>query len=361
MKILLAEKVRFFRKASGLTQEQLAEAMGVTVGAVSKWECGATTPDLSSILELASLFAVSVDVLLGYQLQNTDARQLAEKIHALMLDKNYEEAIRESKKALSKYPNHFNIAYRSADLYQVVGMEQKNLELLHQARGLLEHSLRLLDQNTNAQIDEAVIQIQIAKIYAAAGETDRAIAHYKKYNYAGINNGRIGSLLSSTGRYEEAQPFLSAAAQEQITELIQVTIGMSACAAQTGSPYEASQMLCWIRQVLDGLKFPGKICYLDKADVFLLYLQAQLCADAGDLPAAKDCLQKAIRTARHFDTAPVYTMENIRYYHGKEPLLLSDSFGETAMQGLENSILHGTAEGSQMLLDIWREIINEFE
>ena len=109
MKILLAENIRFFRKASGLTQEQLAEAMGVTVGAVSKWESGATTPDLSSILELAALFAVSVDVLLGYQLQNTDARQLAEKIHALMLDKRYEEA-RESKKALSKYPK--SLRYR---------------------------------------------------------------------------------------------------------------------------------------------------------------------------------------------------------------------------------------------------------
>ena len=57
MKILLAENIRFFRKASGLTQEQLAEAMDVTVGAVSKWESGATTPDLSSILELAALFA----------------------------------------------------------------------------------------------------------------------------------------------------------------------------------------------------------------------------------------------------------------------------------------------------------------
>ena len=50
---------------------------------------------LSSILELAALFAVSVDVLLGYQLHNTDARQLAEKIHELMLDKRYEEALRE--------------------------------------------------------------------------------------------------------------------------------------------------------------------------------------------------------------------------------------------------------------------------
>ena len=132
----------------------------------------------------------------------------------------------------------------------------------------MEHSLLLLDQNTNAQIDEAVIQIQIAKLYAAAGETDRALTHYKKHNWAGINNGRIGTLLSSAGRYEEARPYLSASALEQITELIQVTIGMSACAAQTGSPSEAFEVLSWMRQVLDGLKIPGKVCYLDKQMYF---------------------------------------------------------------------------------------------
>lgn len=89
---------------------------------------------------------------------------------------------------------------------------------------------------------------------------------------------------------------------------------MSACAAQTGSPSEAFEVLSWMRQVLDGLKIPGKVCYLDKADVFLLHLQAQLCADAGDLPAAKDCLQKAVRLCRRFDTAP-------RLYHEKYPFL----------------------------------------
>ena len=120
MKILIAETIRANRKAAGLTQEQLAEAMGVTVGAVSKWESGATTPDLSSILELAALFGISVDVLLGYQLQNTDAGQSAGRIRALMLEKKYKDAVRESKRALLKYPNHFDVVYRAADLLSLI-------------------------------------------------------------------------------------------------------------------------------------------------------------------------------------------------------------------------------------------------
>ncbi len=40
MQVLLAENIRKYRREKKLTQEQLAEVMGVTVGAVSKWESG---------------------------------------------------------------------------------------------------------------------------------------------------------------------------------------------------------------------------------------------------------------------------------------------------------------------------------
>lgn len=52
----LAENIRALRKEKRMTQEQLAECLDVTVGAVSKWESGATTPDLSMIMELAHFF-----------------------------------------------------------------------------------------------------------------------------------------------------------------------------------------------------------------------------------------------------------------------------------------------------------------
>ena len=63
MENILAENIRSYRKGLGLTQEQLAERLGITLGAVSKWERGSSEPDLSYIMDLAGIFHVSVDAL----------------------------------------------------------------------------------------------------------------------------------------------------------------------------------------------------------------------------------------------------------------------------------------------------------
>ena len=60
----LAENIRDYRKRMGLTQEQLAERLGITLGTVSKWERGSSEPDLSYIMDLADLFRVSVDMMI---------------------------------------------------------------------------------------------------------------------------------------------------------------------------------------------------------------------------------------------------------------------------------------------------------
>ena len=64
--IKLHEQIPFLRKQKGLTQEQLANALGVTNQSVSKWESGQCCPDIQLLPAIAELFEVSVDELLGY-------------------------------------------------------------------------------------------------------------------------------------------------------------------------------------------------------------------------------------------------------------------------------------------------------
>ena len=66
----LSENIRRYRKERSLTQGQLAEMLGVTVGAVYKWEAGLSIPELGMIVELADFFNTSVDALLGHEMKD---------------------------------------------------------------------------------------------------------------------------------------------------------------------------------------------------------------------------------------------------------------------------------------------------
>ena len=65
MKLSIGENIRRLRKEAGLTQEQLAEKLGVSYQSVSRWELGVTYPDMEILPALAGLFSVSADILLG--------------------------------------------------------------------------------------------------------------------------------------------------------------------------------------------------------------------------------------------------------------------------------------------------------
>ena len=59
----MGQKIKQLRYKTGLTQEQLAEQMGVSAQSVSKWETGASMPDISLLPILAETFGVSIDEL----------------------------------------------------------------------------------------------------------------------------------------------------------------------------------------------------------------------------------------------------------------------------------------------------------
>ena len=65
MELTLGKRIAQHRKKLGLTQDQLAESLGVTAQAVSKWENDQSCPDINMLPKLAQIFGVSIDSLLG--------------------------------------------------------------------------------------------------------------------------------------------------------------------------------------------------------------------------------------------------------------------------------------------------------
>ncbi|WP_082652213.1 helix-turn-helix domain-containing protein [Gorillibacterium timonense] len=65
------EQIAFLRKQKGITQEELAKALGVTNQSVSKWESAICCPDLQLLPNIATYFGITVDELLGYKPADT--------------------------------------------------------------------------------------------------------------------------------------------------------------------------------------------------------------------------------------------------------------------------------------------------
>ena len=61
----LNDKIYYLRKRAGMSQEDLASAVGVSRQAVSKWETGESSPDINKLLALSKTFEVTTDWLLS--------------------------------------------------------------------------------------------------------------------------------------------------------------------------------------------------------------------------------------------------------------------------------------------------------
>lgn len=73
------ENLKFLRKKEGLTQEELAEKLNVSRQSVTKWESGNAIPDIEKIKEIAYIFLISVDSLIG-DIENKTPNKLKKRI-----------------------------------------------------------------------------------------------------------------------------------------------------------------------------------------------------------------------------------------------------------------------------------------
>ena len=156
MKMMLAENIRRFRKERSLTQEQLSDALGVTAGAVYKWEVKLSVPELELIIRMADFFDTSVDVLLGYEVKGNRMEATVRRLQEYRRSKDW-DGIADAEMALKKYPYSFQIVNESAALYRACGFERGDKTMLRRALGLTEKALSLLPQCTDPQINEQTI------------------------------------------------------------------------------------------------------------------------------------------------------------------------------------------------------------
>ena len=113
--------IKKLRKERNLTQEELAEQLGVTSQAVSKWENGYGLPDISQVIPLASVFNVSTDVLFGLYEKNTDdeVQSIIDEAHEFLKPYSSRETVKKCydriQDGIRKYPNNIDLLVQSLE------------------------------------------------------------------------------------------------------------------------------------------------------------------------------------------------------------------------------------------------------
>ena len=104
----IGDTIKELRKQRKTTQESLAEQIGVTPQAISRWERNVGYPDVSQIVPLAKAFGVSTDEILGASLRS-DEEQINEYVDLAAKAQSIEKAIEILKEAKSKFPKSYII------------------------------------------------------------------------------------------------------------------------------------------------------------------------------------------------------------------------------------------------------------
>ena len=357
MKTKLAENIRKYRKSRNLTQEQLAEALSVTTGAVYKWESEKSLPEVGMLMELADFFDTSIDVLLGYELRNNDRSSTIQRLKDYGHKREDDNAFGEAEKALQKYPNCFEVIYYSAKIYHLYGLDYGEKKYIERALELYEHACLLYEQNTDEEVSLLEIKRDMAALHFQISNHEKAIDMWKKNNPCGINDAQIGAAyVLYRKEFDESEKYISQAMIH--TFMAQMDVSMS-----YANLYEARKeyqkvidIAEWMLASIRALKYPNVNNLLMKIEGLYMAVCGDMYLYLEDEIKAKECLLEAKQIAETFDNNPNFDAKNIKFLDMKKEIALHDNLGQTAMDVIENYIKSQTEH--KELLEVWEEMKN---
>ena len=166
MDILIGKRIKDLRKERHMTQEKLAELIGISFQAVSKWENNIALPDITLVPKLAQIFGVSIDELFSYNQKEIRAEIERYVIDARKyIENDHEKGRAILEEALKKYPENDilldNLLYflnYSTDPDETIRIANK-----------------LIERTTDNSIRYDALRF-LAYAYHAKGDTDSAVA-----------------------------------------------------------------------------------------------------------------------------------------------------------------------------------------
>lgn len=99
--------IKKFRKEAGLTQQEMANRLGVTTPAVNKWENGNSNPDIELLAPIARLLHISLDTLMSFheELAASEIKEIIQQLDKMFETEGFEKAYEFAWEKTKEYPN----------------------------------------------------------------------------------------------------------------------------------------------------------------------------------------------------------------------------------------------------------------
>ena len=171
MLICLGENIRNLRTERGITQEKFGYELGVSAQAVSRWENGATYPDITMLPMIADFFDVTLDELMGRggELGREERNVFFEQMRELRECGGQEQMIEEYGKMLQKYPNDVYLLHGKANLLYLQYKKNQDLAL---AREIISLCNKI--NCSNKPDMQCGANALLVKVYSRIGELEEA-------------------------------------------------------------------------------------------------------------------------------------------------------------------------------------------
>ena len=114
--------IKKYRKEAGMTQEEMANRLGVTTPAVNKWENSNSKPDIELLAPIARLLDISLDTLLSFHeyLSDTEIEEIIRKMDRMFSEEGYEKTYEWALRLIKEYPNCNMLIWQAAPMLDIV-------------------------------------------------------------------------------------------------------------------------------------------------------------------------------------------------------------------------------------------------
>lgn len=253
MKLTLSANISKLRKERSMTQEQLAEALGVTFASVSKWERGIARPELDLLAEMADLFEVSIDTLIGHNLSVDRMETLIAQMEKAVDDRDEETAESLCKIILRNYPNNSRAVEACSNGYY-------NLYIYTSKKPYMEccitQTKRLMSLKQGEPERERLERINYLGIqYDHLEQWDTAKEYYEQCNVSGSSDASIANCLLKQGKPQEAVSTLSNTLAESVFHQFQIVNILADSWIALGETEKACSVLEWMYTIMVSLHY----------------------------------------------------------------------------------------------------------